>query len=246
MYYYYYSATLRAFNIEDFFPQPKQNVFIGDILQAFASALAVLAGLTPGVSGVGLSQGANAVGAVASFIGNNKNPPTSTNVAQKVFAASVGAIYQDVVGALDNMTDLLFDGGSIGDFTILDMMKDGAWLLSSSLQRVSNIEEALRIELVSQSIDHLWKTSTSNKMFVLFVNKSSCDTDVSGPPSFKRCGDGGVYYAYNFIEGGEGVGHLGLPWGADKMKDQLRIDPTVRSRFSPTQSVAPLSCLVEH
>ena len=67
----------------------------------------------------------------------------------------------------------------------------------------------------------------SNKMFVLFVETANCDADITGPPDLKYCGDGGVYYAYNFIEGGEGVGHLVYPWGADKLWNELKIEPKV-------------------
>ncbi|KAI4208984.1 MAG: hypothetical protein LQ351_008046 [Letrouitia transgressa] len=109
-----------------------------------------------------------------------------------------------MINGLDNITDTLFNGSNIGDFNISVVIAQGAWVENTVLQRVSNIEESFRIELISRSIDRLWKTPTSNKMFVLFVETADCDGDNTGPPELKYCGDGGVYYAYNFIEGGEG------------------------------------------
>ena len=79
------------------------------------------------------------------------------------------------------------------------------------------------------------ETPTNNKMWVLFVDldddetKSKCMNDTSGPKSLRYCGDGGVYYAYNFIEKGDGGGYRDYPWGADKMKFNLGIDPAVSS-----------------
>ena len=41
--------------------------------------------------------------------------------------------------------------------------------------------------------------------------------DLSGPQMSKYCDDGGVYYTYNFIERGAGLGNVGLPWGAENL-----------------------------
>ena len=72
-------------------------------------------------------------------------------------------------------------------------------------------------------------------MWVLFVNTGdmppstvNCDNDFTGPQDMKYCGDGGVYYAYNFIEKGDHMGYLWYPWGAEKMKSKIKIDPKVR------------------
>lgn len=224
-------ATLRTFTIQEFFPQPK-SFDIGDLFGAYASVFSFFAGFVPGV-GEGAEVGADAVAAVAA-VGNflarraaTANPSTLRQVSQEVFADSIGVIYQSMINGLDNITDTLFSGSNIGNFTIVDMMAHGAWVENTALQRVSNIEESFRIELISRSIDRLWKTLTSNKMFVLFVETADCDADTTGPPNLKYCGDGGVYYAYNFIEGGKGVGYLGYPWSADKMRDRLNINSKV-------------------
>ncbi|KAL9045336.1 MAG: hypothetical protein Q9214_001605, partial [Letrouitia sp. 1 TL-2023] len=213
-------ATLKTFTIQDFFPQPKKSFDIGNLISAFASAFSILGGFVPSVG-----VGAEAVSAVGGFLAATANPAIQRQVSQEIFADSIEVIYQSMINGLDNITDSLFNGSNIGDFNIVDMMAHGAWVENSVLQRVSNIEESFRIELISRSIDLLWKTPTSNKMFVLFVETEDCDADITGPPDLKYCGDGGVYYAYNFIEGGKGLGHLGYPWGADKMRDELKIEP---------------------
>ena len=74
-------------------------------------------------------------------------------------------------------------------------------------------------------------------MWVLFndlqddANHSKCDQHVDGPQTMKYCGDGGVYYAYNYIEDGDLVGHVDYPWGADRLGER-DIDPKVR--FPPS------------
>ncbi len=76
-------------------------------------------------------------------------------------------------------------------------------------------------------------------MWVLFVDlgddddkKWRCGNDTSGPPTMKYCADHGVYYAYNFVEKGDLIGHRNYPWGADKMKLNLGIDPAVSSIYT--------------
>ena len=65
-------------------------------------------------------------------------------------------------------------------------------------------------------------------MFVVAIRTPDCARDVSSPADLKWCGeDGYVYHAYNFIKGGEGIGYLGWPWGADQTKQKLGIDPAV-------------------
>lgn len=216
-------ASLKTISIQEFFPQPKSGIDIGDIISAFAGAFAMFSGIAPGIS-----QGASAVAAVGGFLAATANPPTQRVIPQEIFADSIEAVYQAMISGLDYITDTLFTGGSIGNLNIVDMMAKGAWVENAALQRVSNIEEAFRVELISRSIDRLWKTPTSNKMFVLFVQTPDCAADTSGPPDLKYCGDGGVYYSYNFIEGGDGIGYLGYPWGAEKMRDELKIEPQVR------------------
>ncbi|KAI9764465.1 MAG: hypothetical protein M1835_007564 [Candelina submexicana] len=110
-------------------------------------------------------------------------------------------------------------------------MANGAWVDRSALSKIAYLQEQIFNEITSRAIDGLWKTPTSNKMWVLYVdlgddhNQTKCKNDPSGPPTLKHCGDGGVYYAYNFVEKGDLIGHRDYPWGADKMKLNLGIDP---------------------
>ena len=51
--------------------------------------------------------------------------------------------------------------------------------------------------------------------------------DKTGPFDSKYCGDGGVYYTYNFIEQQGGGGGVGWPWGADQLAPRAGVNLTV-------------------
>ena len=97
-------------------------------------------------------------------------------------------------------------------------MANGAWANSSILTKFTALETNLTLEILSRSIDALWKTFPSNKMWVLFVDlgddpsRKKCLDYNRGPPDSKYCDDGGVYYAYNFREDGHDMGHVDYPW----------------------------------
>ena len=227
-------ATLRAFSIQDFYPNPNKHFSLLNVIQGISTALSFVGGFTPGLSGKVVSQASASVGAVGAFFGRSVS--VVTDVAQENFAESVEIIYTSLVDGLDNVAERLFRGDVIdGNFSIISMMEGGAWVEIDALERVSNIEEQLRIEILSRSINALWKTAPSNKSFVLFVDLQddpattpACNASKAGPQALKYCADGGVYYTYNFIESGEGLGHLGWPWGADKLQEHLKINPAVR------------------
>ena len=44
-------------------------------------------------------------------------------------------------------------------------------------------------------------------------------TDKFGPQELMYCADGGVYYAYNFIEEAPYLAKLGYLWGAKKLSE---------------------------
>ena len=80
----------------------------------------------------------------------------------------------------------------------------------------------------------MWKTGTSNKNWVQYTDlkddpatMAACIAHDKGPQLTKYCGDGGVYYAYNFVEKDVKGGSVQQPWGADKMQEKLGIDPKV-------------------
>ena len=130
---------------------------------------------------------------------------------------------------MEDAITMLFNGESIesanGSFNITDMMKDGAWASSHNLTEVSELARQVKTEILSRSIKSLWKTKTSNQMWVLFVDlqdglgAEKCLADTSGPPDSKYCADGGVYYTYNYIELGDELGTVHYPWGADKLEN---------------------------
>ena len=231
-------ATLQTFRIQDFFPDPNKSFGLLNALQGLASAFAIIGGFVPGFSSKTLSLASTGVSAIGSFLGRYISDSAGPLIPQENYAENVATIYVSLVDGLDTAAELLFNGSSIdGGFNLTDMMKGGIWANVDSLERVSDIENQLRIEIISRSINALWKTPTSNKMFVLFVDlgdddaATKCNADVSGPGDLRYCGDGGVYYTYNFIESGEGIGYLGWPWGADKLQAELRIDPAVSQRI---------------
>lgn len=229
--------TLRTFSIKDFYPQPDKDFNLPNILRSLASAFALLGGFTPGVAGKALSQGSTTIGAVGAYLGRYIGDSAGTTIVQEQYADYVEQIYTSLMSGLDDVTAKLFNGSAIdGDFNILSMVRGGAWLDTSALQRASGLEDKLRIEILSRSINAVWKTPTSNKIFVTFVDLGDgvnsttiCKADTTGPAELKYCGDGGVYYLYNIIEDGEGVAHLSWPWGADKIWDKLKINPAVSS-----------------
>ena len=228
-------ATLRTFKIQDFFPQPNQHFGLFNALSGLAGILTFLGGFAPGLVGPALGQASNAVSSIGNFLGRSIGSPPGAQVPQETFADAVAIIYADFIKGLETVTEMLFNGSLVdGKFGIIDMMKDGAWVNVDSLQRVSDIEDQLAIEIISRSINALWKTPTSNKIFVIFQDladdpntMANCQADISGPPDLKYCGDGGVYYTYNYIEDGSHEGHLGWPWGANKLEEQVRIKPAV-------------------
>ena len=143
-------------------------------------------------------------------------------------------IYDTLLKVMNDAIDTLFAGRSIqdqhGSFNITDMLKGGTWATPRNLTDLSELGRQVKTEILSRSINSLWKTEFSNKMWVLFVDHqedkstAKCMADTSGPPDSKYCADGGVYYTYNFIEGGGEAGGLHYPWGG---KDLGRVNMNV-------------------
>lgn len=152
---------------------------------------------------------------------------------------------------MEDAITMLFNGESIqssnGSFNITDMLKDGAWASPHNLTDVNELGRQVKTEILSRSINSLWKTFSSNKMWVLFIDlqdgpgTEKCLADISGPPDSKYCADGGVYYTYNFIELGDGLGTVHYPWGADKLENvglKLQVRITHASRMSHARPTA--------
>lgn len=240
-------SALATFNIADYWPKPSKDLQIKNIITGLSVALAAVSGFIPflGPELVALQVAGATVGglgAVAGGVGTfferslAKNPDLSDpNIAQKRFAPFVRQVFRVFSESLDNITAALLRGDRIGDeFDVYDMIEGGLWVDRSALSRIAAVQAQLFNEITSRAINNLWKTPTSNKTWVLYVylddddHRWKCGNDTSGPPTLKYCADGGVYYAYNFVEKGDKKGYRDYPCGADKLYANLGIDPAVK------------------
>ena len=217
-------ATLAAFTIDDFYPTP-DSTFALNTLTGIGTIFSIVGGFLPAI-GPGISAVGAILPAVGTFISSSISSSTSDEVGQRTYAKKVEDIYAQLTKAFGNATKSLFDGESVEGVNITDMMSGGVWANSSALTPLPEIETQIEIEVLSRSIDSLWKTQSNNKMWVQFTalgdfekNTTYCDADRFGPQDSKYCADSGVYYAYNFIEDGDLFGHLGYPWGGDKLSN---------------------------
>ncbi|KAL8752049.1 MAG: hypothetical protein Q9184_005863 [Pyrenodesmia sp. 2 TL-2023] len=234
------SLALDTFSIDDFFPKKSQDFALQNSLAGIGGLFSILGGFVP-VAGPAIAAAGTIASGVGTFMANSIAASSDPLEAQKVFSQKVLDIYNGSLHAMDDLVEKLFAGDPIpgpgpGSFTILDMMRDGAWINPKALSKVSDLNSKLRIEALSRSIDSLWKTRTSNKMWVLFTDLgndptlTTCNADgldsytnTMGPPDSKYCADGGVYYTYNFIERSNGRGGVGWLWGADKLQPKAGI-----------------------
>ena len=231
--------ALDTFSISDFFPSPDGRFNIVNALTGLGTILSVVSGFVPTI-GPGIAATGAILPAVGTFLGNAAASSGDPEVGQKEFAPRVRDLYSNYIDELDKAGTELFKGGAInttnGAFNITDMMANGAWANASALTKLPALEKNLTIEILSRSIDALWKTPTSNKMWILFVDladdllKSKCLADSSGPGDSKYCDNGGVYYAYNFIEDGDLSGYVDYPWGGQLLQSKLNINLTVSNR----------------
>ncbi|KAL8901203.1 MAG: hypothetical protein Q9192_000680 [Flavoplaca navasiana] len=237
-------SALVTFNIADYWPKPSDNLLIKNILTGLGIALAAVSGFIPflGPQLVALQVAGATVGGLGAVAGGAgtfferslaKNPDLSDpNLSQKRVAPFIRQIFRVFSESLDNITAALLRGERIGDdFDVYDMIQGGLWVDRSALSRIAAVQAQLFNEIISRAINSLWKNPTSNKMWVLYVDLEDdhhqwkCGNHTSGPPTLKYCADGGVYYAYNFVEKGDKKGYRDYPWGADKLYSNLGIDP---------------------
>lgn len=211
------------FNIDEFFPKPDSS-FALNTLTGLGTIFSIAGGFIP-VNVSGLSAIGTVLPAIGTFLASSIDSSSSDNIAQKEFAPKVTLIYSQLTNALDNVTARLLAGESVEGVKITDIIKGGGWLDSSALTPLPEIEQQMKIEILSRSIDSLWKTPTSNKIWVQFLalgdykdDTRYCDADKSGPQDLKYYADSGVYYTYNFIETGDMAGYLGYLWGGDKLQ----------------------------
>ena len=225
------ALALVTFSIGDFILTLDGRLNIVNALTGLGTILSVVSGFIIGI-GPGLAATGAILPAVGTFQGNAAASKSDPLVGRKEFAPRVKQLYANYVDSLDKAGQTLFKGGVInttnGRFNITDMMANGAWANASALTRLTDLETNLTLEILSRSIDAIWKTPTSNKMWVLFVDleddslKTKCLEDHSGPQDSKYCDDGGVYYTYNFVEDGDNRGHVDYPWGDQQLMPKLR------------------------
>ena len=227
-------AALTTFDIGSFYPKPNVQFSLRDTLTGLGAVISIFAGFTP-VLGAPLGAAGTILGAVSGLIGNAISAVVDTEVTEENFANITRTVYAELLTSLDHFGTSLLAGDYVGGYNILDVMKDGVWVDDSNLTDVTALQEQLKIEVLSRSINALWKTPSHNKMWVLFTDlqddpdKTNCTKHTNGPQALKYCGDGGVYYAYNYVEDGNEEGHLSWPWGADTI-GSLGIDSTVSDR----------------
>ncbi|KAI9719249.1 MAG: hypothetical protein M1812_003579 [Candelaria pacifica] len=226
---------LDTFLISDLFPAPDQRFDIGDTLTGLGTILSVVSGFVP-VIGPGIAAAGASLPTIGTFLSSTvASKSDQVLVGQREFAPKVREIYTSYIDALDETGRKLFKGESINtttdSFNITDMMTGGAWVNVSALTPLAAVEKIFTVEILSRSIDALWKTPTSIKMWVLFVDlqddpvsKTNCLVDRTGPQDSKYCDDHGVYYTYNYLEEGDKRGSVGYPWGGNLLQDRLGIN----------------------
>ncbi|KAL8964018.1 MAG: hypothetical protein Q9183_004770, partial [Haloplaca sp. 2 TL-2023] len=235
------SLALDTFSIDDFFPAKTEDFSLFDSLTGLSGIFSILGGFVP-VAGPFIGAAGTIASGVGTFLQNSAASSSSDPLeAQKIFSQKVLTFYRASLSAMDDLVAKLFAGEPIpapgpGSFTLLDMMKDGAWVNPNTLTNVSDLNQKIRREILSRSIDSLWKSRTKEqtiKMWVLFTDLSNdseskeCvenSTFSTGPPDSKYCADGGVYYTYNFWEQKNEGGGVGWPYGADKLNSSAGVD----------------------
>ncbi|KAI4282776.1 MAG: hypothetical protein L6R38_002698 [Xanthoria sp. 2 TBL-2021] len=184
------SLALDTFSIDDFFPKKSQDFALQNSLAGIGGLFSILGGFVP-VAGPAIAAAGTIASGVGTFMANSIAESSDPLEAQKVFSQKVLDIYNGSLHAMDDLVEKLFKGDPIpgpvpGNFTILDMMKNSTWVDPKALTKVSDLNNKLRKEALSRSIDSLWKTRTSNKMWVLFTdlgdddaNSATCDSGTS-------------------------------------------------------------------
>ena len=239
-------STLDTFNVDIYWPKPGHKFSLLIVLTGLGLAFAIISGIL-GYAAAAATGVAGAIGAAApavatyferSYTANLRSDPIA---AQKTFAKQVRQVYDLFVEELNNVANAVFsDNLRQEEISLQDVLQDGSWVNPQQITEVPDAQKQAFIEIFSRSIDLFWKTPTSNKMWVLFVDLQdgaqstyNCDDDNTGPQDLEYYGNGGVYYAYNFVEKGDHQGYIGYPWGANKTLEKIGIDPKVSIRSLP-------------
>ena len=215
-------SALKSFSLEPFYPKPQGGISLSDVLNGFGSALGVVSGFSP-IFSTGISLGGTALRQVGKYLEDDLAQAKLDKIAVQAFTATLSEVYNQSLRTVERVAVDLFNGESIGGVNITDMMKAGSWVDPTAIQSVGDAARQMKIEILSRGINALWKIPHGNKMWVLFVDTNdaggstqNCDLNKDGPQNSKYCGDGGVYYTYNFVED-DGNGYVYYPWGSDQL-----------------------------
>ncbi|KAG8533909.1 uncharacterized protein KY384_001650 [Bacidia gigantensis] len=220
--------ALDTFTIGDFFPSPDQGFKLQNAITGMSTIFGIVGGFVPG--GELLAAAGTIASAAGSFISSSVSSQSDPDIAQKNFATVIGGFYDDLVQRLDDGAVKIFNGETIGEgdvsFSLESMMKGGGWIGDQALTKVSDMSKLMHKELLCRSLNAMWKTAPSNKMWVNFLDLgddaagTKCQADTSGPQPLKYCAGGGVYYTYNFIQAAtvnsDELGGVNFPWGAEE------------------------------
>ena len=136
-----------------------KNVGLLDLFTGFGTVFAVSGGFAPAYIAPGLSS----IGAILPTIGTfiDRHVAQSAPLKpQKEFVPYLEAVYALFLSPLLNISAVLFKGGLIegigGSFNITDIMEEGAWVDPRTMEPLPNLEERLRVEILSRSINNFW------------------------------------------------------------------------------------------
>ena len=185
--------ALDTFSIDTFFPHENRNFDVQNSLIGLGVVFTIFGGFIPGgASALALNSAGTIASGVGSFLANSRQ--RDPNEAQERFSDQVNLFYDSLVEGMENITTRLFAGEQItnpgpGNDTIdiFDIIRNGAWVNTNALTDISELNEKIRTEILARSIDSLWKTPTSNKMWVLFTN-------VEGINKTQACLDGKSHF----------------------------------------------------
>ena len=172
------SLALDTFSMDEFYKTERQDFSVQNSLTGLGGLFAIFGGFVP-VVGPAIETAGTITSGVASYLANAaaSNDPSEV---QGAFSEKVLSYYRGLLSGMEDIVAKLFIGDRIGDFNLTDMIRNGSWVNPDSLTRVSDLNRKIRTEILARSIDSLWKTPPSNKVWVLFThlqddaNKTKC------------------------------------------------------------------------
>ena len=162
------SLALDTFSIGYFYRVEKQDFSVRESLPGLCGLFTVLGGFVPVIGPFAEITGTVASG-VAGYLASSAASSNPFEI-QGPFAEKVLAYYRGLLSGMEDIVAKIFEGKRIGNFNLTDIISDGRWVDPDSLTRVSDLNRKIRTEILARSIDSLWKTPPSNKIWVLFTH----------------------------------------------------------------------------